>query len=547
MVAPGWVAGLLATVVGTADAVNLPFCTEAGPVDVELRGERATGTYVIVKPGGPTPGKFEGTIRSNRISAHWKDADGSGELHLSFDADRARFVAVYNNEKSAPDHWHGPWIGIRAEHVASQERPDRWRCRFADAADSCVRGPLLLTNVWVWPSENTRTPRDLLIVDRRIEAIAPAGTLSHPGARTIDGTGTTALPGLVDAHAHLYELGGPTPPSFRTKALELALPVSGRMMLRSGVTTARLHLSHLAHAKSLLQRSDDACAPLPHLQIGGPGFFGGRPSLAGFQVWGARDVEDARRKVARVAEAGLTWIAVHDIEMFPDDVRAAIFAEARTQDLRVMVEGDSTRAIKLALDLGADSVEYLDFHPHAYQTLKHGGQHQRTFFVVPVGYYARTRAYQRHEAELRPGPLEHLLSRHVLGPLIEGAREAVQSHGDKTSRFEESFARLRRTGAPMAVGTDCGSPGHFHHDAIWWDLETRRSLGVDLDTVLHTATRGGAELLRLPDTGRLARSHRGDVILYAGRPEDGPLHASRVRVVVKGGVVFVEGGRWVGP
>jgi predicted amidohydrolase YtcJ len=47
------------------------------------------------------------------------------------------------------------------------------------------------------------------VVDGRIAAVGPADQLrrDHPDARVINVTGTTILPGLTDAHGHLYGLG----------------------------------------------------------------------------------------------------------------------------------------------------------------------------------------------------------------------------------------------------------------------------------------------------------------------------------------------------
>ena len=46
--------------------------------------------------------------------------------------------------------------------------------------------------------------QDILVIDGKISAIADGGTLIAPeGALTIDGSGLTAMPGLIDMHVHL--------------------------------------------------------------------------------------------------------------------------------------------------------------------------------------------------------------------------------------------------------------------------------------------------------------------------------------------------------
>ena len=57
----------------------------------------------------------------------------------------------------------------------------------------------------------TQTPHPgyaVFVTDGLIRDVGPAASLisAHPGARVIE-TGGTILPGLTDAHAHLYGLG----------------------------------------------------------------------------------------------------------------------------------------------------------------------------------------------------------------------------------------------------------------------------------------------------------------------------------------------------
>ncbi len=58
----------------------------------------------------------------------------------------------------------------------------------------------------------TQTPQKnyaVFVSGDRIREVGPAGTLraAHPGARIVDAAGATILPGLTDAHGHLYGLG----------------------------------------------------------------------------------------------------------------------------------------------------------------------------------------------------------------------------------------------------------------------------------------------------------------------------------------------------
>jgi hypothetical protein len=72
-------------------------------------------------------------------------------------------------------------------------------------------GPLLLSNITVIDGlgHEPALMRDVLIRDGRIARVAISGTLSEiPGdSRTIDGAGMTVLPGLIDAHVHIANVG----------------------------------------------------------------------------------------------------------------------------------------------------------------------------------------------------------------------------------------------------------------------------------------------------------------------------------------------------
>jgi dihydroorotase-like cyclic amidohydrolase len=67
-------------------------------------------------------------------------------------------------------------------------------CRKQETAQSFI----LIQNVTVIdPEKETSTPAtSVLIAAGKIQAVAPAGQLSSPNARVIDGTGKYLIPGL---------------------------------------------------------------------------------------------------------------------------------------------------------------------------------------------------------------------------------------------------------------------------------------------------------------------------------------------------------------
>ena len=71
---------------------------------------------------------------------------------------------------------------------------------YSHTGDSLVSGVRLIDGLGNAPVEN----QDILIVDGKIAAIGPAGSIDAPAdAMKIDGAGMTAMPGLIDMHIHL--------------------------------------------------------------------------------------------------------------------------------------------------------------------------------------------------------------------------------------------------------------------------------------------------------------------------------------------------------
>src|SRR5437667_939056 len=88
----------------------------------------------------------------------------------------------------------------------------------------------------------------IVISGRRIESVGPAGTFqAPPGARTIDLSQATVLPGLIDSHTHIFLQGeDPAEGGYDAQLLKYGIAfraaratVSARRALEQGFTTIR--------------------------------------------------------------------------------------------------------------------------------------------------------------------------------------------------------------------------------------------------------------------------------------------------------------------
>lgn len=97
--------------------------------------------------------------------------------------------------------------------------------------------------------------------------------------------------------------------------------------------------------------------------------------------------------------------------------------------------------------------------------------------------------------------------------------------------------QLNDAGCRIIVGTDAGSPGFFHSEAVWREVDALvRLAGLTPNDAIMSATRLAAAALGVP-TGAIAPGRFADIILVKGNPLDSPLYLQNVERVIKGGVV----------
>jgi imidazolonepropionase-like amidohydrolase len=412
---------------------------------------------------------------------------------------------------------------------------------------ACDRSPLVVRHSNVWTPSGVLTDRDVVVRDGRVAAITPASTRAPAGVRTLDAAGHTLLPGLVDAHLHFVVPGGL--PQGTAPGREAA--VTAKQLLQAGVTSGRLHLASIESAADLKARGANECEAVPRLQAGGPGFSGAAqrdyPSF-----WGVTSTADAAAKVARVADAGLDWIALHDAEKFDPAVLDAIVSAARGRGLRLMGAGTNVAQLEAVLRADPDTLDYfLRDQPAEYPAplLAAIRRHPKLILAPTFGIQHRVARDAAQPAQLDDPASYAFLEPAERAFVIEAARGAIakEAAGRDVPGFQRKAAQLRTLGVPLAIASDVGSPLHFQADGIWWELEGWRTLGFSHREALTAATEGAARVLGATDHGRLAAGSRGDFVLYRGDVERGPFDARRVLAVAKSGVIFVRGGTWVGP
>ena len=352
---------------------------------------------------------------------------------------------------------------------------------------------------------------------------------------TIDATGKTVMPGLIDAHVHVLI---PIPPAIDSDdalAAHLRDVTPGRLRdyLDHGVTTILSTGDYWPAIAEVRDRVADGELAGPRILTAGPVFTapGGHPAtticLEG-EPWCranvAREVAGpaaAREHVRALAAEGVDVVkAVLGSILAPrldPDVFAAMVDEAHAEGIRAYVHtatpADAADALAGGVDGLVHAVSPAPVPPELVERLLASG----VTVTTTLGVFA---------------------------PLIGPDGSKGQTYGGEWTEeaeqlFQSSQANIRamvQAGVPLVLGTD--APMLAPWEAMWREIEILSAAGLSNGQILISATRNAALHLGMSDElGTLEPGKIADLIVVDGDPvaDLGALNA--VEIVVQAGRV----------
>ena len=198
----------------------------------------------------------------------------------------------------------------------------------------------------------------LLIDGPKIGSILRSGSAVPAGYRTLDGTGETALPGLVGMHNHLFYLQRPNLDANGKSEQPIIIPQmtfsAPRLYLANGVTTMRTTGSVETYTDLALKREIDAGHLVgPHLDVTGPYLEGAGAFFIQNHV--ITSPVDARNEVSFWADQGVNSFKAY-MNISRAELGAAI-KEAHRRGLKVTGHLCSVTYPE-AVALGIDNLEH---------------------------------------------------------------------------------------------------------------------------------------------------------------------------------------------
>lgn len=421
---------------------------------------------------------------------------------------------------------------------------------------------LLIQNVAVLDVETGMSApgQDVLVRDGRIARIAASGTVDTPAeAAKLDGRGATLLPGLVDMHAHV---GSPVGPPWVLAFPDEETNLQG--FLYSGVTTV-LDLGSLApdgferresiaRGELLGPRTFDA-GPIVTVTDGHPvAIF--RQSLPTLLAWYVlprmtREVgnaEEARAAAAEIAGMGADVLKVavdripESAPRIPNDSLRAAVAEAKKHDLRSVAHIGSAQDAIDAGDAGVAAwvhgVTKDRLTDEQVAKLAGYGIPMVPTMVVFESFGALGDPHTPSALERESVPPDALAAMNQVpdGFDLTGPRSLAGRLGDT----RDNVRRLHAAGVTILAGSDFQG-GLFAGASLHDEIRLLTEAGLTNAEAIRAATLDPARFLSKsddPDFGIVKEGARADFLLVEGDPVADIGNLSRIRNVVKGGVVI---------
>jgi imidazolonepropionase-like amidohydrolase len=388
------------------------------------------------------------------------------------------------------------------------------------------------------------TDQAILIEGDRIKEVGPAGQLASKasGARVIDLSSATVLPGLIDCHTHILLQGDITAEDYDQQLLKESIPfrtiratVAARTGLMNGFTAMRdLETEGAMYADVDVKRAINlGYIDGPRMFVSTRAFSAtGMYPLQGYS-WelkvpeGVQIVDGAdniRRAVREQVKYGADWIkyysdrryylkdgALHSWVNFTEEEVHALVDEAHRLGRKVAAHAMGREGIESALKAGVDSIEHGD-----------GLDDELMDLMIKRGVYWCPTIY--------------------VGVYVAEGRAAAGAPIWKTMVELEAraFNKAVKKGVKIAFGTDAGGFAWSENEAKEFGYMVR--YGMTPMQAIQAATINAATLLEASnDLGSVEGGRYADIIAVRENPLDDIARLEQVEFVMKGGRVVKNG------
>ncbi len=410
-----------------------------------------------------------------------------------------------------------------------------------------VDRPVWLTNVRVFDpiAQRSSPPQSVVVFRDRIVGVR--NDAAPKDALVVDCGGGTVLPGLFDAHAHLWDWGG-------------------AQHIAAGVTFARDPGNDNDTVLALTDSVDRGAVIGPRAKRSG--FLEGKSPFSASGGFTVATLEDATDKVRWYADHGFSGIKIYN-SMNPAFVKP-IAAEAHRLGLRVSGHVPAFMSVEQAVRDGYDEIHHINMILLSFLIDVKKDDTRTPFRFTALGERTAGLDLQRADVQAlvrllkerkvtvdptmtafsglllsRPGQvapadagwLSHApvsLQRSRKTAVLDVKPEQYATYDKSWAKIEETLRMLYAAGIPLVPGTD-DLAGFILHS----ELEAWVKAGIPAPAALSAATIGGARLLGWDQQlGTLEPGKLADLYVVDGDPTTDITALRRGKLVMKGGVMY---------
>jgi imidazolonepropionase-like amidohydrolase len=357
----------------------------------------------------------------------------------------------------------------------------------------------------------------ILVTDGKISAVGSSKKVRVPkGAQTVDVSGKTITPGLINAHGHVSDVEGK-----KTGATEAGVAHQLGVFARYGITTVFSLGGEEEPAFKLRDAQETASLDRARIFVAGPVIVGSTP-------------EEGRRMVDKVADMKPDYIKIRvddnlgTTKKITPDVYKAVIEEAHKRGLRLFVHyfylDDAKDLVRSGADLLAHSVRDKPIDDEFVAMVKERNIPYCPTLTREVStfIYGDTPAFFSDAFFLREAsPQVIALLKEPSSQEAMRKSKSAQAYKAALPTAEKNLRRLSDAGVPIIMGTDSGATasrfeGYFEH----MEMQMMADSGMSPKQILMAATGSAARALKVKDIGTLEVGKWADIAIYDKNPLD---------------------------